>query len=262
MEIELNTKKRKKGGRFLFFVLVVVCVCLCVVVSQFFASVITTGSLSFNAISSTNISSYKFYAVSISNFISKTQAEESANDVHAKNAGGFVFFKDGKYYVLASIYQNKNDADSVATNLSTLSYTPEVIEISFEKANFSNCSSVNLKNSFSQFLDEFKIVYQKLYDISVSLDTFVFSETKSRIEIDSVKTNFKNKMEELSSGASSSDGVYFATIKSYAEKVESNLSNLIEFEGEENYPLSAKIKYVYMDIINSLKELSEALTEK
>ena len=262
MEIELNAKKRKRGGRFFFFVLVVVCVSICVVVSHLFASVITTGNLSFSAVSIASTSTYKFYAVSISNFTSKTQAEENANDIHAKNAGGFVFLQSGKYYVLASIYQNKNDAESVATNLSTLSYTPEVIEISFEKANFSNCSSGNLKNNYLQFLDEFKLAYQKLYDISVSLDTSVFSETKSRIEIDAIKTNFKNKMEELSSGTSSNDGVYFATLKRYAGKIENSLSELVEYESTQNYPLSAKIKYVYMDIINSLKELSESLVQK
>ena len=259
MEIECGTKKRRKSGRFFFFVLVVVCVVLCVFVSHFFASIITTGNLSFKAVSTTSSSNYKFYAISLSSFISKNQAEESAKDFQAKNAGGYIYQMGDKYYVFASIYQNKNDADSVASNLSTLSYSPEVIEISFEKASMSKCSSGKIKNTYQQFLDEFKVVYQKLYDISVSHDTSIFSETKTRIEIDTVKTNFKNKMAELSTGSSSNDGVYYATLKRYGEKTETALSELVEYKNNDNFTLSAKLKYTYMDILINLKELNESL---
>ena len=260
MEIEISKQKKKKGGRFFFFLLSILCVGLCVVVAQFFASVITTGSIGFS-FSTSSQTKFKLYAVTVGTFTSKTQAEESAISYRAKNAGGYVYELDNKFYVVASIYESKNDAESVVNNLSSPSFSPEIIELQYETASFAKISSNNLKKTFSEFLENYKNLYLKLYDISVSLDTSVYTITKSRIEIDALKEDFNKKLEKLTNGSSSDDGIYYLTIKNYSEKIVSLLSELVEYNETDNYPFSAKIKNVYIKILDVFNDLNSDLNE-
>ena len=262
MEIEnISYKKKNKGGRFFFFVLTIACVGLCVLVSHFFASVITTGSVNFSNFSPIAKSSYNFYAVSLGAYATKTQAEEYATTCRAKNAAGFVWKKNGKYYVLASVYAKKNDADSVVSNLTTASFTPEIVEISIEKSNFSKASNNNLKKEYANFIENYIDIYTKLYDISVSLDTSVYTVNKARIEIDAAKTTFKTKLEKLNNGSSSSDGIYYLLLKNSGENIVEELSSLVEYDETATYPLGAKIKNYYITVLDEMASVISNIEE-
>lgn len=264
MEIETNSikKPKKNGNRFFFLILTIFCVGLCVVISHFFASVITTGAVGIS--SSTNFSSQAettLYALSLASYPTETQAKDYANTVTRQGAGGYVLQKDSKFYVIASVYEKKNDAESVKKNLTENANT-EIIEIKINKLSLNNASNNNLKKEYYSMISELKETYLKLYDISVSLDTSVYSETKAKIEIDAVKTNLQNQLDKISNGTSSADGVYYVIIKNSVEKIINKIGELIEYSSTDNNPFTAKLKNTYISIIEDIADLVDSLNEE
>ncbi len=263
MEIELNNKKPKRhGNRFFFFILTILCVVVCVFVSQFLSSVITTGAIGItNNSNSTSYSEYKLYALSLASYATETQAKDYASTVTRQGAGGYVWQQDSKFYVIASIYEKKNDAESVLKNL-TENANAEIIEIKIDKVSLSQVSSTNLKKEYLSILSDLKETYCKLYDISVSLDTSVYSETKSRIEIDNVKTNLQSQLDKISNGSSSADGIYYVIIKSSVQKIIDKIGEVVEYTSTDNFPFSAKIKNTYISIVEDISNLIDQLNDE
>ena len=262
VEFEVKTQKKQGGGRFFFFILIVVCVGLCIVVSQFFSNIISTGSVSFSTFSTASSDKYTLYAVSLGSYPSQTQADDYAVSVRAKNAGGYVYKNNGKFFVIASIYEKKNDAESVAENLSTAGNSAEIVELNVEKVNFNKISTQSLKKEFIEFLSLFKDVYTNMYDISVSLDTSVFSEAKAKIEVDGLKTKLSAAIEKLSNGTSSADGVYYVIIKNKAQNIIDELDEVVNFNETDTYPLGAKIKNTYISVVCDILDVVELLNQE
>lgn len=263
MEIEINKKKQKKhGNRFFFFILTILCVVVCVFVSQFLSSVITTGAIGIsNNTTSTSYSEYKLYALSLASYSTESQANDYANTITRQGAGGYVWQKDNKYYVIASIYEKKNDAESVLKNL-TENANAEIVEIKIDKVSLSQISSANLKKEYLSMMSNLKETYCKLYDISVSLDTSVYSETKSRIEIDNVKTNLQKQLDQISNGSSSADGIYYVIIKNAVQKIIDKIADVVEYTSTDNFPFSAKLKHTYISIVEDITDLVDILNDE
>lgn len=263
MEIDTSKPKKNKnrGGRFFFFIFSILCVAICVFVAQFFASVISTGSYNFFVTSGSSNSEYKLYALSLASFSTNNSAQEFASEVQKQNAGGYIYNKDSKYYVLASIYEKENDAESVKKNIIDKNPEAEIIEIEITSPNFSKLNSANLKKEYLSIFSSLKEVYCKLYDISVSLDTSVYSETKSKIEIDGVKTSLETSLNNLSNGTTSIEGIYYMIIKEYLQNITNKLSETIEYSSTENFPFGAKLKYVYIDLVLNILDLTDKLNE-
>ena len=259
MEIENYKIKKRKGGRAFFLLLTIICVGLCAVVAQFFASVISTGTG--QTVSGATSSSYTLYAIALGAYSSKAQAEDDATTARKQNAGGYVLKKEATYYVVASIYEKKNDAESVLKNLTT-SFEPQIIEIDIDKVDLPKISSSSLKKSYLNFIAELKEVYLSLYDISVSLDTAVYSETKSRIEADKIKTDLTSKLDKLSNGTAASDGVYYVIIKNKTQDILDEITSAVEFDATDNFPLGAKLKNTYISVVDDIVDLVDLLNQE
>ena len=261
MEIEDYKVKKRKGGRAFFFLLTIICVGLCTVVSHFFASVIATGSVGYSAGAGGTTSDYILYAISLGAYSTKAQAEDDAISARRQNAGGYVLKKDSSYHVIASIYEKKNDAESVLKNLTT-TFEPQIIEFTVEKVDLKKISSSSLEKSYLSIVAELKEVYLSLYDISVSVDTAVYSETKARIEADKIKTDLNSKFEKLSNGTAASDGVYYVIIKNKIQDITEEITSAVEFDATDNYPFGAKIKNTYISVVDDIVDLVDLLNEE
>jgi len=248
-------------NRFFFFILTVLCVGVSVFISQFFANVISTSSFSISNISATEIS-YTLYSLSAKNFLTKTQATEFANDLRSKNSGGYVYELNNKYYVICSIYEHENDAKSVLDNIINNLPSAEIIPITIENVNLSTLSNQNIKKSFLNVFSKIKQTYLELYDISVSLDTSIYSETKALLESSKILEELQSTLDSIPTGSSASEGAYSIIIKTKLKNINSYLNDLINFSSSENYTLSAKIKDTYINIVFENINLVEALNEK
>lgn len=252
---------KKSKNRFFFFVLTTLCVLLCVVVSHFFANIISTSSFSFSTISA-SVSEYSLFAVSAKSFTIKSQATEFSATLKSKNSGSYVYETNGKFYVLCSIYEHENDAKNVVENILENFPNAEVVKIDIDGINFGNFSNQNFKKTFTDVFNCLKQTYLSLYDISVSLDTEVYSPSKAILECSKTKDALNNAFNNLPTGTNATEGAYYVLIKNKIKKINQSLDDLINFTQTESYTLSSKLKDTYINIVIEVINLIDEINEK
>lgn len=238
-------------GKVFVLIISVMCVAVCVLLASLISSAITVSG----ATSSQTYSSFTVYGISLGSYATSSGADAICEDVMQKGGAGYVYGKDGVYHVLASAYERENDAKLVKDNLGATYPLCSIVEIEIPEPDFSRVSSQQQSKSFLSALSEIKNSFIKLYDISVSLDTKALDETKAKIQIIEVKSNLDKAFEEVSRGSTSIDGIYYQTIKNTFSNLESELTDLRNYESLGGISLSAKTKYAYINFLFELKDL-------
>lgn len=244
-----------------FFVLVfsVVCVGLCVVVAGLLSSVITVSG---GSVSAGSFSGFKVFAISLGEFTSKSSAETIAQQTSQRGGAGFVYETDNLYYVLASAYEEENDAKLVQKNLTESGISSKIIEIEVPQPEFSGISSEEQKKSFLSALSQIKSAFVKLYDISISLDTGATDETKAKIEVIATNRDLEGAHKKISRGESAVDGIYYQQISNTFNEIEDILNELKDYENISGVSLSSKIKFGYISIIEKVADLVDLINSK
>ena len=100
------------------------------VLADLFSTALTTGSFKFSLFNkkSYNIAEQNLYAVTMGVSNDKFKAYTIASGATSLGAGGYVWFEDNKYTVIANIYQNSEDANKILNNINKTEYETKVIE--------------------------------------------------------------------------------------------------------------------------------------
>ena len=236
-----------KKFSFLSAIIFLVGVCCCVSCGYLVSNALV---LTFQTINSVSIESQTVYAISTFSSDEKNNVEEQKENLQKQNGAGFVFQFDSKYHLVASVYENQNDAEKVKKNLQTAGLSAEILKIETPKkeveGNFSNEEKTVLTNCLKSNFEIFK----KLYDISISFDTKIFDETKAKLECNNVfsshvstKSNFDTLFKNHPSPA-------LKEASQNLKNVQEILSNLIaENFDSSGQTFSSLIKQSYCNIL-------------
>ncbi len=232
----------------LSFFMLVLGICTCISCGYLISTYIVSSNL-FQYASTVECEEQTVYAISMATSENSDELKAQKTQLQAQNGAGYIFEQDDKFYLLASVYENVNDAEKVKDNLKNQGYESEILNITLEKnkieGNFSNEEKGILETSLKSNFDVFK----SLYDVAISLDTNVFDLTKAKLECNTIfsnhvstKTNletfFKNQTSEIK------------TLQQNLDETNDNLSNLIS-ENYENrsQTFSSLIKQTYCKIL-------------
>lgn len=259
MQQTLPKVMKRRASKIFILVFSVVCVALSVVVANLLSSALTvSGGMNL----ATSFNNFSVYCISLGEYTSISQANSKADESMKKGSGGFVYKKDNLYYVLASAYEKENDAKLVSENLAESGITNKILVIKINKPPLEEVSDENQQKNFYQALFQLKTSYLNLYDISVSLDTNSLDETKAKIETIGVKGELEKVLQKTNRGNSSIDGIYYQMIKNTYNEIEELLESLKDYENINGITLSAKIKNVYLNIIEKIEKLIELLNNE
>lgn len=250
----------KNSSKFFFFMLTSLCVALCVLISHFFAGIISTSVFSTANISA-SVSEINLYGVCGKSFGIKSQATEFANSLKAKNSGSYIYSKDGKFYVISSIYEHENDAKNVIENILESYPNCEIIQIKINSLELTNLTNQNFKKSLTNAFVSLKQAYLDLYDISVCLDTSVYSQTKAVIECSKIQ-DYLEDISHLPAGDSATEGAFSVLVKNKIKNINESIEELINFNATETYTFSSKIKDTYINLVFEWQDLVNNLNEK
>ena len=222
----------------------------CVSCGYLLSNLIVSSDL-FQYASTVSLEKQIVYAISMHSTSSKAELKTQKNTLQAQNGAGYVYEREGCCYLLASIYENINDAELVKNNLKTSGVESEIISIELSSIKIEGNFSAEEKTILTNCLKANLTTFKDLYDIAVSLDTSVFDETKAKLEcnqvfsnIVSVKSNFETVFKSQASNQS------IKNIQDYLNNIYNYLSNLIS----ENYETQAQtfsslIKSTYCNIL-------------
>lgn len=217
---------------------------LCVSVGYLISTLVVTTNL-FQTTSKVESQNNTYYLLSIYQNENKEDCENNLQNFQNQGCAGYIYENDGKYHIIASIYDNVNDAELVKSSLQANGYTVEILNYKISgfslEGNFSTPEQQVLKDC----LQVQNKIYKSLYDVSVSLDTNVYDELTARFNVNETYSNFlttKNNFETLFSEKNNNDII---SIRELFNTISSELETLTN--SKENF--SSAIKLAYCNII-------------
>ena len=254
------TKKSivKKTSKVASLIFIGICLALCISFADLFSSLITVGG--FSNIKNGEIKQNKFtmYAISLFETETKVQATEMSDITKRKNGAGFIWQGTNRYYVFASCYENKADAEKVQTNLTENHTSCHVIELNFSEIIFKAEVKEQEKTALANAVQSYKNAFKKLYDLSVSIDTNLYTEIEAKVllsDIISEFTKIKTNFESLFNSKLTSN---LLELKLSLNNIYSILNSLAEFSSNE-IPYTSQVKNTYFQILNEYNNLSKSL---
>lgn len=221
-------------------------ICTCVSCGYFISSAVLS---SFGFGSSVASQSQKFYAISVLKSDNRAEIEASTAQLQAQNGAGFIFEDDSSFYLLASIYENVNDAQLVKTSLKASGIVAEIIEINTQNIEIKGNFTTEEKTIISQAIKANFEAYKKLYDVSVSLDTGLCDKTNAKLECNKVYSAVITQIANLNSFFKE-NSPRISDLKSQLEKTSMLLSNLNNEEySSKSQTFSSLVKETYCKIL-------------
>lgn len=233
----------------LSFFIFVIGIFSCISCGYLISTAIVTSNL-FQYTSVVTYDSQNLYAISMANSTSKNDLTSQKEILQSQNGAGYIYEKDGNFYLIASIYENYNDAELVKNNLKTNGIESEILTITLDtiqiEGNFSNDEKTMLSNSIKSTVETFK----SLYDVAISLDTSVFDKTKAKLECNTIYSNNVSIKANFDTYFKDTNNADLKNLQTILSNTNYFLSNLIS----ENYDSSSQtfsslIKQTYCEIL-------------
>lgn len=238
-----------KKTKILTTLIIIVSLALAITFAELFSSLITIGDFAFISTSQNKISGYNIYAVAVQKTTTQSNAQSLAKDIQYKNGAGYIYEKDGIYYILASAYESENDASKVLENLSSQEISGEILKISVDNIDINLSLSGKEKIAFNNAVNIFKTAFKSLYDISVSLDTNVKSQTECKIAVNDLKSNISKVISDYETYFNSKLTESLVFLKLKLEDLENLLKKLYEENISDLTSYSSILKYCYIDVV-------------
>lgn len=224
--------------------------CCAIVLSTLFACIFAPNQL---VASTNNVSSpaFNIYFVSTSKSAFEAESAQRGKDVMNQDLSGYVWEYENYFHVISSAYKNENDATLVKNKIVSDGGTAETISVSFPAIKISYPFSQDEKLVMNAALSSFKECYDKLFDISISLDTGVYNETAAMLAINNTLSTFSATEKNFSTLFAEQDSETINSIGEYLTCANESLSLLSNKTFiTQSQTLSSLIKYRYCELLH------------
>ena len=154
---------------FLSAIIFFVGVLLCVSCGYLLSNVIITSSL-FSFSNSLYLEDQTIYAIYMDKSTDKESLLDSKPSLQQQNGAGFIYESEENFYLLASLYDNINDAELVKNNLKSKGFDNEILSIRIPSIKIEGYFSNEEKDILSNCLKAKYNTFKSLYEVAISLD--------------------------------------------------------------------------------------------
>lgn len=221
--------------------------------ADLFSSLITVGGFTFTS-SDISLTKYTTYAVCTKSATTQSSANEAASLTKQQGGAGYIYLSDNSFNIIASIYENKSDAEKVVSNLKENNVGSFIMQIDIPAISLNSNLSEQEKTTLENSIGVFKNTYKKLYDIAISLDTAIITEVNAKLSINKLGSDVLSEINNFNTIFGNSYTTEFLKIKTNLTKLSENINELISTSVP---PLTSHIKYAYCTAIFLLKDLAE-----
>lgn len=254
------TKSFSSSKKIKFFSIffMIISFALCISLAGVFSSLITVGGFSNITSGDAKSSGFVVYAVSLYKTQTKAQAREMSEVTMRKNGAGYIYQDDEAFYVFASCYENKADAEKVVSNLKENEVSSSIKDLQFNEILLKSKMTEQEKTVLIKALSSFKNLYKKLYDLSVSIDTKLLTEIQAKVllndiisEQSKVQTNFETIFNSKLTST-------LLEIKLSLSNISNILNNLADFSSLD-IPYTSQVKNTYFQVLFEYNSLSSKI---
>lgn len=247
-----------KKTKFFSIFFMIISFALCISLAGVFSSLITVGGFSNITSGDAKSSGFVVYAVSLYKTQTKAQAREMSEVTMRKNGAGYIYQDDEAFYVFASCYENKADAEKVVSNLKENEVSSSIKDLQFNEILLKSKMTEQEKTVLIKALSSFKNLYKKLYDLSVSIDTKLLTEIQAKVllndiisEQSKVQTNFETIFNSKLTST-------LLEIKLSLSNISNILNNLADFSSLD-IPYTSQVKNTYFQVLFEYNSLSSKI---
>lgn len=240
----------KNNKKSLFIALSCCAIILCLAIANLIASSVISADKNITEIKS---NSFDLYMISLGKSQIKTEATTLSSDYQKIGAGGYIWEKDGYFYIISSAYQNKNDALLVQNSIKNKGIDSELILVHFNNIAINGSFSDDEGKALTKAVNIFEQYYLSLYDIAISFDTSVYNEISARLSVNNAHSNLTSTIanfETIFPDHSFSPIREFYSALTQALSSSKTLCSGLPLSAEQTY--SSLIKYHYLEILNIL----------
>lgn len=247
-------KKTSKISSVLFLIL---CLAVCLSLSEFFSSLITVGG--FSSLASSNIKQQAFdiYAICLYETQTKASANEMSELVQKKLGAGYVYQTSNAFCVLASAYENLSDAQNVESNLKENGTQCKITKISFKELAIKENVLEQEKTALLSAVTSFFNTYKKLYDLSVSIDTNLYTEIQAKVILNDIISEQSKQKTNFETYFNSKLTTQLLKLKLSLSDLSQVLTDLSNFSSTQ-IPYSSMVKNTYIKVLFLYDELTKS----
>lgn len=233
-------------------------VIVCLIVANYLSSFILPADTNAESVSSAD---YTLYFLTLSKSQIKNEAITHAPDFREIGAGGFVWQEGEYFYVVSSVYANKNDAGLVQNSLKqTQNIESEIISVKFESVNIIGSFNADEKKIISRSLSASMNFYNSIYDIAISLDTGVYNEISAKLAVNSAHNALAKTYADFSTIYSNPVEEPIKNIDEMLEKINKTSQKLCTGEKiSDAQTYSSLLKYRYIEVLSIYNEFIKSL---
>ena len=202
----------------------------------------------------------ELYMLTLAKSKVEKEAKMLASDYQNIGAGGYIWEQNDYYYVVSSVYNNKNDAVLVQNSVkANQGFDSEIITVKFPSFSINGNFSADEKRVLDKALNCFYSYYLSIYDIAISLDTNVNNEVSAKLAVNNAHNTLNNVVDDFNT--------LFSSIKSDdLNELSAALSNSLK-ESQDlclgtlvspNQTYSSLLKYRYTAVLNEWKKLNNS----
>ena len=245
-----NLKVKGKKSKMFVFVFILLSICIGYFIFNISSNLVSMAS-SQEEENSAIIQAKDYYAVSMADFFDEVTANKVAEQSVELGGAGFVYQNQGKYYVLANVYDKENDALNVKQKLENKNYKQvSVVMLQGKKVDYTYCAKNN--NISSQiilenlkFFDECFLLYKT---ISESFDKGETSFVEAKSKLFSSYNVYKEQLDKLVQyNEKSIDDKLQLLINCKQKMLDIMQTNSDVFAKENNF--SANLKYASIQVV-------------
>lgn len=234
--------KIKKLGAFAI-VLFLISIGLVLSFADFVSSRLTGGGSLFIG-GKIKISSFNIYAIEIGAFSDYSQAQNLANSVKNKGGAGYIL-QSGDYHVFLSMYESLADAEQVKSNLEKQGLTVKIYNINMPTIDIKYRGEERL---LTNALKEFKDVYRKIYELSISYDSNEISKIKVLANLEGYIEEIKDICDDLEEEIDYKATAELISVKTSLEKAISSIKDIVK-KNSDGLTFNSAIKQGYFEIM-------------
>lgn len=194
---------------------------------------------------------FSLHLISLAKSQVKQEAEEHSKDFQAIGAGGYVWQHEEYYHVITSGYLNKTDAELVQNNIKlNLSLESQLISIDLPSYVVYGSFDADEAKSLDRLLAAPLQFYSAVYDISISLDTGVFSETSAKLNVNTALNDYSKALADFNTLFSQPLPDHLAPLYEMSLQGYTIAQKLCQSEKKhEGQTYSSLLKYRYLEMM-------------
>lgn len=239
-----------KSKKFFIISLCLVFLIACTIAANYLSlAIVRTNSTN----ESVNSSAFDVYMLTLAKSQVKAEAESMASDYQKVGAGGYIWEQDGYFYVVSSVYANKNDAILVQNSVkANQGFDSEIITVHFDEIVVNGSFSSEEKKVIAKAISACYDFYYNIYDVAISLDTAVYNEISARLAVNSAHNSLSNIYDDFNTLFDGTSG-QLEELGLLLEKtlaISKELCGGIAENKEQTY--SSVLKYRYTEVLGVL----------